>query len=160
MWLQQKFKTRGSSKRIVPLNKTILWSSLQTPLAWSDHIADTLDCQKIWIRCVHNLSSPEHVESYLAFFLCCIECRQFIPAVIQLFKLKILLRLLYGIPTWILGFLTSIESVSLHGLLTEIKLITVYSLQPKMEKLYTVSKNKTWSWLWLWSSASHSKIQA
>ena len=36
----------------------------------------------------------------------------------------------------------------------------LYSLQPKMEKLYTVSKNKTWSWLWLWSSASHSKIQA
>ena len=25
----------------------------------------------------------------------------------------------------------------------------VYSLQPKMEKLYTVSKNKTESWLWL-----------
>ena len=27
----------------------------------------------------------------------------------------------------------------------------LYSLQPKMEKLYTVSKNKTsiWSWLWL-----------
>ena len=29
---------------------------------------------------------------------------------------------------------------------TEIRL---YSLQPKMEKLYTVSKNKTRSWLWL-----------
>ena len=25
----------------------------------------------------------------------------------------------------------------------------LYPLQPKMEKLYTVSKNKTWSWLWL-----------
>ena len=25
----------------------------------------------------------------------------------------------------------------------------LYSLQPKMEKLYTVSKNKAWSWLWL-----------
>ena len=25
----------------------------------------------------------------------------------------------------------------------------LYSLQPKMEKLYTVSINKTWSWLWL-----------
>ena len=25
----------------------------------------------------------------------------------------------------------------------------LYSLQPKMEKLYTVSKHKTWSWLWL-----------
>ena len=30
---------------------------------------------------------------------------------------------------------------------TEIKVI--YSLQPKMEKLYTVSKRKTRSWLWL-----------
>ena len=25
----------------------------------------------------------------------------------------------------------------------------LHSLQPKMEKLYTVSKNKIWSWLWL-----------
>ena len=29
-----------------------------------------------------------------------------------------------------------------------------------MEKLYTVSKNKTWSWLWLRSSAPCCKIQA
>ena len=29
----------------------------------------------------------------------------------------------------------------------------LYSLQPKMEKLYTVSKNKTGSWLWLGSAA-------
>ena len=30
----------------------------------------------------------------------------------------------------------------------------LYSLQPKMEKLYTISKNKTGSWLWLrsWNS--------
>ena len=28
----------------------------------------------------------------------------------------------------------------------------LYSLQPKMERLYIVSKNKTWSWLWLRSS--------
>ena len=27
----------------------------------------------------------------------------------------------------------------------------LYSLQPKMEKLYTVTKYKTWSWLWLTS---------
>ena len=27
----------------------------------------------------------------------------------------------------------------------------LYSLQPKMEKLYTVTKNKTGSWLWLWN---------
>ena len=26
----------------------------------------------------------------------------------------------------------------------------LHSFQPKMEKLYTVSKNKTGSWLWLW----------
>ena len=29
-----------------------------------------------------------------------------------------------------------------------------------MEKLYTVSKKKTWDWLWLRSSASYGKIQA
>ena len=34
------------------------------------------------------------------------------------------------------------------------------SLQPKIEKLYAISKNKTWSWLWLRSSASLGKIQA
>ena len=36
----------------------------------------------------------------------------------------------------------------------------LYSLQPKMEKLYTVSKNKTRSWLWLRSSAPYCQIQA
>ena len=35
----------------------------------------------------------------------------------------------------------------------------LYSLQPKMEKLYTVSKNKMWSWLWLRPSAPYCKIQ-
>ena len=35
----------------------------------------------------------------------------------------------------------------------------LYSLQPKMEKLYTVSKNKIWSWLWLRSWAHYCKIQ-
>ena len=35
----------------------------------------------------------------------------------------------------------------------------LYSLQPKMEKLYTVSKNKTRSWLWLRSWTSYCKIQ-
>ena len=34
-----------------------------------------------------------------------------------------------------------------------------YSLQPKMEKLYTVSKNKTWSRLWLKSSAFIAKFR-
>ena len=33
-----------------------------------------------------------------------------------------------------------------------------YSLQPKMEKLYTVNKNKTGSWLWLRSWTPHCKI--
>ena len=35
----------------------------------------------------------------------------------------------------------------------------VYSLQPKMEKLYTVSKNKTGSWLRLRSWAPYCQIQ-
>ena len=34
-----------------------------------------------------------------------------------------------------------------------------YSLQPKMEKLDTVSKNKTGSWLWLRAWTSHCQIQ-
>ena len=36
----------------------------------------------------------------------------------------------------------------------------LYSLQPKMEKLYTVSKNKTRSWLWLRSWTPYCQIQA
>ena len=35
----------------------------------------------------------------------------------------------------------------------------LYYLQPKMEKLYKVSKNKTGSWLWLWSWTSYCQIQ-
>ena len=35
----------------------------------------------------------------------------------------------------------------------------LYSLQPRMEKLYTVSKNKTGSWLWLRSWTHYWKIQ-
>ena len=35
----------------------------------------------------------------------------------------------------------------------------LYSLQPKMEKLYTVSKNKTRSWLWLRSWTPYCHIQ-
>ena len=35
----------------------------------------------------------------------------------------------------------------------------LYSLQPKMEKLYTVSKNKTGSWLWLRSWTPYCQIQ-
>ena len=35
----------------------------------------------------------------------------------------------------------------------------LYSLQPKMEKLYTVNKNKTRSWLWLRSWAPYCQIR-
>ena len=35
----------------------------------------------------------------------------------------------------------------------------LYSLQPKMEKLYSVSKNKTGTWLWLRSWAPYCQIQ-
>ena len=35
----------------------------------------------------------------------------------------------------------------------------LYSLQPKMEKLYTVSKSKTGIWLWLRSWTPYSQIQ-
>ena len=35
----------------------------------------------------------------------------------------------------------------------------LYSLQPKMEKLYTISKKKTGSWLWLRSWTPYCKIQ-
>ena len=35
----------------------------------------------------------------------------------------------------------------------------LYSLQPKMEKLYTVSKNKTGSWLWPRSWTPYCQIQ-
>ena len=35
----------------------------------------------------------------------------------------------------------------------------LYYLQLKMEKLYTVSKNKTWNWLWLRSWMLYCKIQ-
>ena len=35
----------------------------------------------------------------------------------------------------------------------------LYSLQPKMEKLYTVSKNKNRSWLWLRSWTPYCQIQ-
>ena len=35
----------------------------------------------------------------------------------------------------------------------------LHSLQPKMEKLYTVSKNKTGSWLWLRSWNPYCQIQ-
>ena len=42
----------------------------------------------------------------------------------------------------------------------DVKSDWLYSLQPKMEKLYTVNKNKTWNALWLISYAPYCKIQA
>ena len=36
----------------------------------------------------------------------------------------------------------------------------LYSLQPKMKKLYIVSKNKTGSWLWLRSSTPYCQIHS
>ena len=36
----------------------------------------------------------------------------------------------------------------------------LHSLKPKMEKLYIVSKSKTWSWLWLRSWTPYCKLQA
>ena len=39
------------------------------------------------------------------------------------------------------------------------KLDWLYSLQPKMEKLYTASKNKTRSWLWIRSWTPYCQIQ-
>ena len=35
----------------------------------------------------------------------------------------------------------------------------LYSLQPKLEKLYTVSENKIWSWVWLRSWTPYCQIQ-
>ena len=42
---------------------------------------------------------------------------------------------------------------------TTLKSDCLYSLQPKIEKLYTVSKNKTRSWLWLRSWTPYCQIQ-
>ena len=41
-----------------------------------------------------------------------------------------------------------------------LKLDCLYSLHTKMEKLYTLSTNKTWSWLWIRLSAPYWKLQA
>ena len=35
----------------------------------------------------------------------------------------------------------------------------LYSLQPKMEKLYIISKNKTGNWLWFWPWTPYCQIQ-
>ena len=41
---------------------------------------------------------------------------------------------------------------------SRLKSFWLYSLQPKLEKLYTVSKNKTGSWLWLRSWTPYCQI--
>ena len=41
-----------------------------------------------------------------------------------------------------------------------LKSYQLYSLQPKIEKLYTVSKNKTGSWLWLRSQTPYCQMQS
>ena len=46
-----------------------------------------------------------------------------------------------------------------HHQMVNTKSDWLYSLQPKMEKLYTVSKNKTRSWLWLRSWTPYCQIQ-
>ena len=48
--------------------------------------------------------------------------------------------------------LPTTQEMTLHMDITRWSILKsdwLYSLQPKMEKLYTVSKNKTRSWLWL-----------
>ena len=58
--------------------------------------------------------------------------------------------------------LPTIQEKTLHMNITRwstLKSDWLYSLQPKMEKLYTVSKNKTGSWLWLRSWAPYCQIQ-
>ena len=58
--------------------------------------------------------------------------------------------------------LPTTQEKSLHMYITRwstLKSDWLYSLQPKMEKLYTVSKNKTRSWLWLRSWTPYCQIQ-
>ena len=53
-------------------------------------------------------------------------------------------------------FQQTTQKMSLHVDITKwsiLKSYWLYSLQLKMEKPYTISKNKTWSWLWLRSWA-------
>ena len=59
--------------------------------------------------------------------------------------------------------LPTTQGMTLHMDITRcstLKSDWLYSLQPKIEKLYTVSKNKTGSWLWLRSWTPYFKIQA
>ena len=51
------------------------------------------------------------------------------------------------------------DSTHGHHQMATLKLDWLYSLQPKMEKLCTVSKNKTSSWLWLRSWTPMAKFR-
>ena len=58
--------------------------------------------------------------------------------------------------------LTTTQEKTLHMDITRwstLKSDWLYSLQPKMEKLYIVSRNKTRSWLWLRSWTPYCQIQ-
>ena len=58
--------------------------------------------------------------------------------------------------------LPTTQEKTLHNDITRWSILKsdwLYSLQPKMEKLYTVSKKKTRSWLWLRSWAPYCQIQ-
>ena len=54
---------------------------------------------------------------------------------------------------------TQEETLHAHHRWSTLKSDWLYSLQPKMEKLYTVNKNKTRSWLWLRSWTLCCQIQ-
>ena len=67
-----------------------------------------------------------------------------------------------SVPTVLLGSLPTRQEKTLHMDITRwptTKSDWLYSLQTKMEKLYTVSKNKTGSWLWLRSWTPYCQIQ-
>ena len=58
--------------------------------------------------------------------------------------------------------LPTTQEKTLHKDITRLSIVKsdwLCSLQPKMEKLYTVSKNKTGSWLWLRSWTPYCQIQ-
>ena len=69
-----------------------------------------------------------------------------------------------GLPTECTGHskhsLPTTQEMTLHLDIWSInKSDWLYSLPAKMEKLYTVSKNKTWSWLWLRPWTPYCQIQ-
>ena len=60
--------------------------------------------------------------------------------------------------------LPTTQEMTLHMDITRWSILKsewLYSLQPKIEKLYTVCKNKTWSWLWLrlWALLQNSDLK-